>query len=148
MKRTGPLVILLACLSLISGYLFSHMSWIGRVGINLMYKDYSFLKVWWQGALVVFIVFMALLVLQYVVHRYMPKSKANIVHLIALFAAVFGLYYTYHDFQHYYAHRWLKEKFHLGAYIFWFGWMAISLFYLFSKKGDLIISDKTGEATP
>jgi TRAP-type uncharacterized transport system fused permease subunit len=149
MKRLTPLVIFLAFLSIVSGYLFSKMSWIGRVGVNLMYKDYAFLKTWWQGAIGVFAILIGLTVLQYMAHRYLPRKKAGIIHGIALCAAVFGLYYTYHDFQHYYAHRWLKEKFHLGAYLFWVGWMVISLFYLFTKKNDNpTISDNTGPANP
>lgn len=144
MKRLTPLIIFLAFLSVISGYLFSKMSWIGRIGVNLMYSDYTFLKVWWQGAIAIFVILMALTTIQYLVHRYAPLRTSRIVHGIAIFIAAFGLYYTYHDFQSYYAHRWLKEKFHLGAYLFWIGWMIISFFYLYSRKSDNpTISDST-----
>jgi hypothetical protein len=51
-----------------------------------------------------------------------------------LIVAIVGLYFTYRDFQYYYAHRWLKEKFHLGGYLFWIGWIGISLFFLFSRQ--------------
>ena len=55
------LIFLLAILSTVSGYLLSKASLVGRIGINLFYKEYKFLKVWWQGALVVFIVLLILL---------------------------------------------------------------------------------------
>jgi hypothetical protein len=55
----------------------------------------------------------------------------------ALVLALIGLYFTYQDFRHNTAHRWLGERFHLGGYLFWIGWMAISVFYLI-KKGPAV----------
>lgn len=143
MKRVAPLIAFLAALSLLAGYLFSKMSWIGRVGINLIHKDYKFLKVWWQGAIVVFGVLMVLLLVQWLVQQKTRIGTARIVQLIALLLAIGGLYYTYQDFRHDYTHRWLKERFHLGGYLFWIGWISISLFFLFSKNRK-----QTGMAIP
>jgi hypothetical protein len=134
MKRIAPLVAFLAALSLLAGYLFSKMSWIGRVGINLIHKNYKFFKVWWQGALVVFAILMVFLLIQWLVQQKARPAAARIVQLILLLLAVAGLYYTYQDFRHDITHRWLKERFHLGGYLFWIGWMSISLFFLFSRS--------------
>lgn len=134
MKRTAPLIAFLAALSLLAGYLFSKMSWIGRVGVNLVHQNYKFLKVWWQGALVVFAILMLLLLIQWLVQQKAKLFTARIIQVIALLIAIAGLYYTYLDFRHDITHRWLKERFHLGGYLFWIGWISISLFFLFSKK--------------
>lgn len=122
----------------------SKVSWIGRVGINLFYKQYHFLKIWWQGTLVVFITLLVLSIVQFVVQQRLPKATARIAHLIAFIAALLGLYATYHDFRHDMEHHLLGERFHLGAYLFWIGWMVICLFYLFQKRNPaLTISDNT-----
>lgn len=120
----------LGLLSILSGWLLSKASLVGRVGISIFYKQYHFLKIWWQGALVVFITLMILFILQGLANRRLSKSKANILHITMLFLCMSGLYFTYSDFKHTTTHRLLGERFHLGAYIFWLGWMMISLFYL------------------
>ena len=134
MKRTGLLIVLLALLSGISGYLLSKASLVGRAGMTLFYKEYGFLKVWWQGGGVVFLVLLVLLLLQGMVQRSAARKTANLVHIGALLAAIAGLYFTYNDFRHDLSHRLLGERFHLGAYLFWIGWMLISLFLLAQPK--------------
>lgn len=46
-KSTGFILILLAALAALSGYLLSKASLVGKAGITLMYQEYKFLKVWW-----------------------------------------------------------------------------------------------------
>ena len=46
---------------------------------------------------------------------------------ISVLIALVGLYFTYNDFRHTLSHRWLGERFHLGAYLFWIVWIAISV---------------------
>jgi hypothetical protein len=128
------MMILLAVLSVIAGSLLSGASLAGRAGISLFYSEYGFLKVWWQAALAIFVLWMILLVVQRVVHNKAALPTARIVHVFALLLALAGLYFTYYDFRHSLSHRLLGERFHLGAYLFWFGWMIISLFYLLQKK--------------
>ncbi|MDH7463383.1 cytochrome d ubiquinol oxidase subunit II [Chitinophagaceae bacterium 26-R-25] len=134
MKRLLPLSVFLAVLSVIAGFLLSRMSFIGRVGISFFYKEYTFMKTWWKGTLVIFAALFLLMLLQDAVDRKLVKKRANSFQLLVLTAAVVGIYFTYRDFQYYYAHRWLKEKFHLGGYLFWIGWAAISLYFLFSRQ--------------
>jgi len=52
-----------------------------------------------------------------------------------LVAGVLGLVITYYDFQHTYSHRLLKERFHLGFYLFWLGWMGTCVFFLVTGNG-------------
>jgi len=134
MKRLLPLSVFLAVLSLIAGFLLSKMSFIGRIGISLFYKEYTFMKTWWKGTLVIFAVLFLLMLLQDAVDRKLVKKRANSFQVLALAAAIVGMYFTYRDFQYYYAHKLLREKFHLGGYLFWIGWIGISLFFLFSKQ--------------
>ena len=142
MKRTGLLITFLLLLSTLSGFLFSKVSWVGKVGIRWFYKEYGFLKVWWQAALVVFTILLAL----YLLHFFLQKKfagRAKVYHIAGIALAVVGLYFTYADFRETLSHRWLGERFHLGAYCFWMGWISICVFFLATRA---TISNKTAEA--
>jgi hypothetical protein len=131
-RKYVSLTFVLAVLSLLSGYLLSKVSLTGRAGISLFYKEYRFLKVWWQGALVVFGTLLLLLLLQASISSKLTRTKANLFHGFMILLALLGLYFTYQDFRHTIAHRLLGERFHLGAYLFWISWIissAVQLFY-------------------
>lgn len=138
-KRYGSFIFLLAVLSGISGYMLSKSSWIGKVGINLFYQQYEFLKIWWQAGLVVFVVLMIVFAIHAVLKNRLSGGNGNMACIILLLIAIAGLYGTYHDFRHDFSHRLLGERFHIGAYLFWISWMLISLFFLFRKKGVNVI---------
>jgi hypothetical protein len=104
------------------------------VGISLFYKQYRFLKVWWQAGLVVFAVWMVLVFLQRWAHRKLSPKAAKWLHTGAIAFALAGLFFTYQDFRNTISHRWLGERFHLGGYLFWLGWIIISVFYLTAKE--------------
>lgn len=137
-KRVSVLVAFLAALATLSGYLMSKASFIGRLGMTFVYKEYRFLKTWWKGAFAVFLIWITLLIIQAIVERKLSKQKATIVHVIFILLALVGLYCTYSDFQHTTSHRWLKEKFHIGAYLFWLGWIIISAFCIVQKRKDIL----------
>jgi hypothetical protein len=144
LKRTGLLLLFLALLACLSGYLMSKPSLVGSMGIDIFYRQYKFLKTWWQGALAVFAIFFLLVLFQEIIHNKLPARRAASVHILMLLLALGGLYYTYHDFRHTVTHRWLKERFHIGAYLFWLGWMGISIDYLVQhllqkKKEEAIV---------
>jgi hypothetical protein len=130
MRRNIPFILFLGVLSAISGWLMSRMSWIGRVGINFFHKDYKFLKVWYRGAGLVFAVLLVLFIIQWLLNRKLVRPIARTVQMIALIGAICGLWLTYVDFRTDFSHGLLKERFHLGAYLFWIGWMSISLYLL------------------
>ncbi len=136
LKRNYVLVISLAFFSLISGYLLSAISLVGKAGISLFYTQYQFLRTWWKGALLVFIVWMVLCIVQSVLFKNVSKTSSNIILTISLFIAIAGIYFSYSDFRHTLSHRWLGERFHLGVYLFWLGWIAITIF-LATKKETL-----------
>jgi hypothetical protein len=137
-KRTSVLVVFLAVLAALSGYLMSKASFIGRIGMTYVYKEYRFLKTWWQGALTVFVVWMILLIIQSIIEKKFSKINAIAIHVAFILLALAGLYFTYSDFQHTTSHRWLKEKFHIGAYLFWLGWIIISAFCIVQKREDIL----------
>ncbi len=134
LKRTLYLILFLASLSLLSGYLLSKASWIGKLGISLFYSQYGFLKIWWQGALIVFAGLLLVLILTALAGKALKPMYALLANIISLLLALCGLYFTYSDFRSDISHRLLGERFHIGAYLFWIGWLSISLFYLFSKN--------------
>lgn len=133
-KSTSFLFVLLAALAALTGYLLSRASLIGKAGITLVYKEYSFLKVWWQGALAVLACWLLLLGIQGWASRSAKGSNAALAHRVAIVLAAVGLFFTYLDFHNNVSHRLLGERFHLGGYLFWIGWMIISLFYLFRGR--------------
>ncbi|MBB1284333.1 cytochrome d ubiquinol oxidase subunit II [Flavisolibacter sp. BT320] len=137
MKRTAYLFLVLLALSGLAGYLLSKASMVGRVGISLFYKEYAFLKVWWQAGLLVLVVWMTLFFLLGWVQLKLSFPRSRLVFIITLVLALVGVYFTYQDFRHNLSHRWLGERFHLGGYLFWIGWMLVCLFHLTEKKKAL-----------
>ena len=146
MKRTIPFLFLLAGLSAVSGFLMSNMSWIGRVGINLVHKEYKFLKVWWQGGAVVYAALLFLFFIQWLLQKSLPFALGKVVHVLLFFAAVYGLYFTYSDFSDDFTHRLLRDVFHVGAYLFWAGWMLISIFFISERRKKATVADSKGSA--
>lgn len=142
-KRISLLVFFLAALAALSGYLMSRASFIGRLGMTFVYKEYRFLKTWWKGALVVFTVWMIFLIIQAIVERKLSRKKAIVVHIICILLALLGFYLTYSDFQNTTSHRWLKDRFHIGAYLFWVGWIIISMFFMLQKRKQLPVETKS-----
>ncbi len=128
------LLFVLGLLSAVSGYLLSRASLVGRVGINLFYKEYKFLKTGWQGALVVFILLVIVLLAHQAAQTKLAPSKRLGFFLIMLLLALTGLFFTYSDFRHTVSHRLLGERFHLGAYLFWIGCMTITTTYLLNGQ--------------
>lgn len=118
---------LISFFSLVAGYLLSAISFVGRIGIGLFYQQYRFLKVWWKGAFFVFVAWSVIWAIQYMLRKKISVKKSNIVLGISIIMAFAGLFYSYLDFRHTLSHRWLGERFHLGVYLFWIGWIAITI---------------------
>ena len=132
-KARNTLWMLLVLLSRLSGYLFSKVSWIGGVGIKWIYKEYGFLKVWWQAAMVVLLIYAMLYTIAYF-GRKLSRIYSRYIPALLLISACVGIYFTYMDFSQTLSHRWLGERFHLGAYCFWLGWIAIGVYFAISKS--------------
>ena len=136
MKRNYPLLIfILTLISLLSGNLTKGVSFVGKMGINLFYKEYKFFKVWWQAALVCFAAMIIVTVLLYFIDKSLRGVTRKIVLLLLFFVFLSGLYFTFKDFRNDLSHRLLGERFHLGIYLYWIGFCVISLFYALTSSG-------------
>lgn len=133
-KSLSLLVLFQVILMTIAGYLISKMSLIGRLGIDFFYSEYKVFKSAWKTALLLFVIQMVLLFVQWIVNKRYDRKIANIVSSILLIVALLGLFATYNDFQNTLSHKLLKEKFHLGFYIFWLGWISTSLYFMFGVR--------------
>lgn len=142
-KRSAIFVSILAIMSVLTGYMMSSMSWIGRIGMSMFYREYTFLKVWWKGALLVFAVWLIIFAAHSIVQKRVSKASALAGNLISLIIAIGGLYFTYSDFRNDFSHGLMGEPFHIGFYLFWLGWISISMFFLSQKSSrELIASGK------
>lgn len=134
MKHISKIILLQAVLAVISSFLISKMSWIGRIGVTWFMPQYGIFKSWWKTALVLFLVQMIVLGIQYLVKQKANHKNALINTIVFFIIGIIGLYFTYNDFQSTFTHKLMKEKFHLGFYIFWLGWVISCLYFLFSPK--------------
>ena len=134
MKPFLALQLFLLFLSAISGYLMSQPSLVGRIGIRFFYKEYRFLQVWWQGALAVFIVLSLLSFLQAMAHKKWKRQLSILLHIVLALTGLAGFYLTWIDFHETTTHRWLKDRFHLGVYLFMLGWLIVCVYFLVISK--------------
>jgi hypothetical protein len=122
--------------------MMSKSSWIGGIGMSIFYKEYTFLNVWWQGALAVMGLYVLLVIVHVILHMVLSRSGSAIFNIIAIIISLAGLYLTYHDFRHDFSHRIMGERFHIGFYLFWTGWIFIGLNFLLGKKKPIEINRK------
>jgi hypothetical protein len=115
-------------------YLISKISTIGKIGIATTYHQYHWLRVFWLTYTILTLFQLALILTLYMMGKYSAKKITNLVSTILFVAGVVGLLLTFQDFMHTYSHRLLKERFHLGFYIFWISWMGTCTFFLFSNR--------------
>lgn len=141
MKKNSGIILFILSTSIISGYLMSKASMIGKAGMSLFYREYNFLKIWWKGALLMLAALVILYIIEGIIQRKYPPAKARAIYIITCVIAVIGLYFTYNDFRHTLSHRLLGERFHLGVYLFWLGWLGISFFYLTNLKPEATIAE-------
>ena len=129
--------VILTFLALLTGYMLSAISLVGRIGIGLFYHEYRFLKDWWKGALLVYIIWNILFIVHALLRKRMKPSKYTIVSIISITLALIGLFQSFVDFRHTLSHRWLGEPFHLGVYLFWIVWVAIVIYVSWQYKPRL-----------
>jgi len=129
MKGLSTLIAIQALLSTISGVLLSQMSFIGKVGISVMYREYGIFKVWWKTAILLFIVQLALLLVLWLIKRLLGRRLAFAAFLLFLLFGLVGAYFTYLDFTTT-THRVMKANFHAGVYLFWGTWALACVYFI------------------
>jgi len=135
-KKLITLNAILVPLAIIIGWTLSKASLVGKVGIHLLHREYAFLNSWWKGALLVWVVWLILEIIQY---RIWKRKRRNInltFQVSFIFLAVLGLYYTYLDFRTF-SHGLLGDRFHIGGYLFWIGWCIISIFFIRLRNDEI-----------
>ena len=132
MKKVLNLILLQAVISLISGILFSQMSFIGKIGISVAYREYTILKTWWKAALMVFAIQLALVVFLWFTKRFSTYKTFAIINLIFVILGLIGLLYTFYDFTNT-SHKYMNGKFHMAGYLIWAGWFISCIYFFFLR---------------
>ena len=146
MKRNYPLLLfILLCLSILSGSLTAGMSFVGHFGISFFYKQFSFLKSWWQSALVCLGVILLVTLLLFFIDKALKGLTRKTVLILFFLLFLAGLYITYNDFRTDLTHRWLGERFHLGIYLYWIGCCISSLFFALTAEKKNVIANNAEE---
>ncbi|RYY61803.1 MAG: cytochrome d ubiquinol oxidase subunit II [Chitinophagaceae bacterium] len=149
-KKISILVLCHALFTLVQVFLISKISFIGKIGIALMYKEYKFLRSFPKTYFLLFGVQLLVVGILTYTHRKQPRKNHLIACAVIFALAVLGLWYTYNDFVHNYSHRLLKERFHLGFYLFWLGMMASCIFFaiLPGQKAVALVEAPYNETVP
>jgi len=145
MKGLSTLIAVQALLSTISGVLTSQMSFIGKVGISVLYREYGIFKIWWKTAILLFVLQLALVFVLWLVKRLLGRKLAPVVILLFLLFGLTGAYFTYLDFTTT-SHRLMKMNFHAGGYLFWGAWVLACIYFLvvpIKKRQPLEAIDET-----
>lgn len=129
MKGLSTLVAVQALLSTLSGIFMSQMSFIGKVGISVMYREYGLFKIWWKTAALLFGVQLALIIVLWLIKRLLSRKLALVAILLFLLFGLTGAYFTYLDFTTT-SHRLMKMNFHAGGYLFWGAWVLACIYFL------------------
>jgi len=137
-KRIITLNAILVPLAVIAGWTLSKASLVGKVGINVLHREYQFLNAWWKGALLIWVIWVVLEIVQYQILKRYRRSINLTIQAAFIFLAVLGLYYTYLDFKTF-SHGILGDRFHIGGYLFWIGWIIISIFFIKPRKNEIAI---------
>ncbi len=130
------ITLLIACQALLCWldvYLISKISWIGKLGIATVHKEYRLLRSDWKTFLLLFGLQIILIITLMVIRTKRPGIKTLVISLLLTLGAL-GLFLTFRDFIYTYTHRLLKERFHLGFYLFWMGWIGTCIFFLTLKE--------------
>jgi hypothetical protein len=129
-------------------WLISRISTIGKIGIATTYHEYHWLRVFWLTYTILTVFQLALIVTLNTMASRSHKKMTNLVSTILFIAGGLGLVLTFQDFMHTYSHRLLKERFHLGFYIFWLSWMGTCLYFLFSNRAKPFPLDPNSPPPP
>ena len=139
-KRIITLNAILLPLAIITGWTLSKASLVGKVGINVLHREYLFLNSWWKGALLIWVIWLVLEIVQYKILKRYRRSINLTIQAAFIFLAVLGIYYTYLDFKTF-SHGILGNRFHIGGYLFWIGWCIISIFFIKLRNDEIAIPE-------
>lgn len=133
------LIILLvaqALLTLLETYLISKVSFIGKIGIAIIHREYQLLRSPWKTFLLLYCLQLIVVFVLTTIRKRNSNKRLLFSAAIIIVIALLGLFATFHDFQNTYSHRLLKERFHLGFYLFWFAMITTGIFFILNPKPE------------
>lgn len=130
MRTLGLLVLFHTLSTALQVYLISKISTIGKIGIALFYHEYRVFRSGFKTFVLFFSIQLAIIFGLYLLSKYKSRKVILYSTLALILLAVAGLVYTYNDFMYTYSHRLLKERFHLGFYLFWIGMIVTGVFFI------------------
>lgn len=136
MKNTALLILVQGIISLLCGILSSKMSFIGKIGIQVMHRDYLIFKSWWKTALVCFIIQFSLILILSALKAYAGLRTVRVIAFSLLIAGMIGAYFTYIDFTTT-SHKMMRAKFHIAGYLFWLAWFINCIYFITSSKKQI-----------
>lgn len=128
-------------LAVISALLMAQMSWVGKMGISLFYKDYAILKDPISSGVSIFVAQMVVIIILHLLYILTGRKALRIACIFFFLLAAIGLAYTINDFRQELSHRMLKYKFHYGFYLIWGGMMLSTLYYFFLPQRKIKSKD-------
>lgn len=147
MKNTSLLILVQGILSLLCGILSSKMSFIGRMGIQVMHRDYLIFKSWWKTALICFAIQLIIIIFLSLIKAYAGIRAVRIIAIVLLLIGLVGTYYTYIDFTTT-SHRLMRVKFHIAGYLFWLAWFISCIYFIIGSKKKISLNTLQEETTP
>ena len=141
MKKSTSLLLFQALLAVVSGILITQMSFLGRVGIHTMYRQFLIFRSWWKTALLLFFVQCLIIGLLWTIQKMTTLSIAKKAAWVLLIIGIIGFGATYWDFSTT-MHKVMKAKFHFGFYLFWIGWWVSCLYFISIKNEEKIATYK------
>lgn len=134
MRKIPILIAAQFLLCLLETYFISKISLIGKVGIALFYKEYRLLRSGWKTFLLFFALQLVVIGVLYFIEKRGPRKRTVYAAGVIAIIALVGLISAYIDFQYTYSHRLLKERFHLGFYLFWLSMMGTCAYFVFKPQ--------------
>lgn len=145
-KRVSELIISQAGLCAIETYLVSKISLIGKIAIALIHPEYRLLRSGWKTFFLFFFIQLAVIAALEIARRKTQRAILAYTAGTLILIGLCGLGATYVDFLHTYSHRLLKERFHMGFYVFWLGWIGSCIVFLVDKKRPPVSSQGSVDA--
>lgn len=150
------LILIQAIIALISAYLISQMSFVGRMSINLYYKEYGIFKDIIRTAILLFSIQFCLVIFLYLCKKFVHQYLYIAIIIIVISSILGGAYQSYLNFTMT-SHKHMRLLFHSGIYLFWFAsllssmWISIAIKNKkkseatnnYSKQNSLLTLDKT-----
>ncbi|WP_286440523.1 MULTISPECIES: cytochrome d ubiquinol oxidase subunit II [unclassified Myroides] len=139
-KTIFILVLIQGLMAVLMAFMISKMSFMGRMGITFLYREYLVLKSPWKTAALIFVVQLFLIVILAFFKYFTPAKIANAMAIFTILVGLGAAYFTYLDFTTT-SHKYMKSNFHIGVYLFWVSWIFSAIFFLFLKKKKVALTN-------